>query len=138
MRILRVEDCNFNEDLKIFLKKRRQDDLDKIDESVKKIIQDVVKRGDVALIEYAKKFDNSSFDTNDILLSQELRLSFKKKIDKSVLDAFKVAIKNITNFHEKQKPKNYEVVNQGVKTQSIWKPIDSVGLYIRGGKAVYT
>ena len=64
-------------------------------------------------------------------------MSYKGKINKSVLNAFKVAIKNITNFHKKQVPVNYEINNEGVKTGLIWKPIQSVGLYIPGGKAVY-
>ena len=53
------------------------------------------------------------------------------------MQSFKVAIQNITKYHEKQKPKNYEIIKDGAKTLSIWKPIQSVGLYVPGGKAVY-
>ena len=47
------------------------------------------------------------------------------------------AIKNITTFHEKQLPKNYEITNEGVRLKSIWQPLESVGLYIPGGNAFY-
>ena len=62
---------------------------------------------------------------------------YKNEIDHSVINAFKVAIKNIRYFHEKQFPKDFEVINDGVKTKSVWKPIHSVGLYIPGGNASY-
>ena len=45
--------------------------------------------------------------------------------------------RNITNFHNQQKPTDYTINNQGVKTALIWKRIQSVGLYIPAGKAVY-
>ena len=48
-----------------------------------------------------------------------------------------MAISNIKTFHEKQFPEDYEIINMGAKLKSIWKPMDSVGLYIPGGKAVY-
>ena len=34
-------------------------------------------------------------------------------------------------------PQNYEINKNGLKTGSLWKPIQSVGLYVPGGKAVY-
>ena len=36
-----------------------------------------------------------------------------------------------------QFPENYEFENMNTKLQSVWKPIDSVGLYIPGGNAIY-
>ncbi|SVC20190.1 uncharacterized protein METZ01_LOCUS273044, partial [marine metagenome] len=53
------------------------------------------------------------------------------------MNAFKVAMNNIKRFHERQKPENYQVVSGGVKTDLVWKPLQSVGLYIPGGNAVY-
>ena len=55
----------------------------------------------------------------------------------SNFSAFKVAINNIKRFHKKQFPQNYKIHKNGLKTESTWKPIDSVGLYIPGGKAIY-
>jgi histidinol dehydrogenase len=137
VKIFKEANKNFEENLNFFLNKRYQDNSKKVDNSVKKIIKDVVNRGDEALFEYAKNFDNTYLTKDTIRLSKELLLSFKDKVDLKIMEAFRVAIKNITNFHIKQKPNNYEVTNEGVRTQSVWKPIDSVGLYIPGGKAVY-
>ncbi|MDC1185225.1 histidinol dehydrogenase, partial [Alphaproteobacteria bacterium] len=58
-------------------------------------------------------------------------------LNKETIDSFKVAISNVKRFHQKQFPENYEITNMNAKLQSIWKPMDSVGLYIPGGNAVY-
>tara|TARA_B110000438_G_scaffold288165_1_gene321290 strand:- start:127 stop:1422 length:1296 start_codon:yes stop_codon:yes gene_type:complete len=137
MKILNTSSDFFYSNLAEIVQKRSQNNLPSVDESVKKIINDVVLRGDTALFEYAKKYDGSNINKNNILLSKENRLSDKNKVDPHILDAFKVAIKNVTNFHNQQKPSNFEIKNRGVKTASIWKTIQSVGLYIPGGQAVY-
>ena len=137
MKILNTSSDFFYSNLTEIVQKRSQNNLPLVDESVKKIINDVVLRGDTALFEYAKKYDDSNINKNNILLSKENRLSDKNKVDPHILDAFKVAIKNVTNFHNQQKPSDFEIKNRGVKTASIWKTIQSVGLYIPGGKAVY-
>lgn len=137
MKILNTSNDDFYLDLEKVLQKRSQYNLPLVDEAVKDIINDVISRGDEALFDYASKFDGSSLNNSNILLSKEIRLSYKGKIDKKILEAFKIAIKNITNFHNKQKPVNYEINNKGIKTSLIWRTIQSVGLYIPGGKAVY-
>ena len=137
MKILNTSNSNFYSTLKNIIEKRSELDLLSLDASVKDIIKDVIDRGDHALFDYANKFDQSIINQDNILLSEEVRFSYKKKVDEEIIEAFRVAIKNITNFHNLQKPKNYEIDNEGVKTASIWKPIQSVGLYIPGGKAVY-
>ena len=137
MKILNTINSNYYSSLKKIIEKRSQHDLFSLDESVKNIIKDVIDRGDEALFDYANKFDESNLNQDNILLSKETRLSYKEKIDEEILEAFRVAIKNITNFHELQKPKDYKIDNAGVKTASFWKPIQSVGLYVPGGNAAY-
>ena len=137
MKIVRVKDKSFFSDLKIILQRRSQQNISKIDGVVKKIIFDVIKRGDKALIEYTKKFDSTRINQKNILLSQKIRSSYKNKIDLKIMKAFKIAIANVTKFHERQKPKNYKLSNNGVKSSMLWKPIQSVGLYIPGGSAAY-
>jgi len=137
VKILNYENSNFYKQLDILLKKRFQKNINNIDNVVKKIITKVMKKGDDALFDFAKKFDGNLINSKNILISKKIRKSYKKKIDVKVLNAFKVAIKNIKKFHKRQKPNNYEIINKGTKIASIWKPIQSVGLYIPGGKAVY-
>ena len=53
------------------------------------------------------------------------------------MKSFKRAIRNITKFHKKQLPKDIVHKEKNIILKSEWKPIDSVGLYIPGGKAFY-
>jgi len=137
VNILYAKNSNFYKDLKLILDKRSQQNIPEIDEKVKNIIADVMNRGDEALFEYSKKFDESNLNKKNIFLTDQARVSYKDKVDENIINAFRVAIKNITDFHEKQKPNDYEIINNGVKTASIWKAIQSVGLYIPGGNASY-
>ena len=137
MNTLHAKDKNFFTKLKILLQRRSQQNIPNIDIVVKKIIFDVIKRGDKALIEYTKKFDGAKINKKNILLSRKLRNSYKNQIDPQTMNAFKVSIANVTKFHKKQKPKNYKLSSKGVKTSMLWKPIQSVGLYIPGGNSSY-
>ena len=136
MKKLKSSHKKFYNDLSVHLQKRSQINIPKIDNIVKKIIINVKKKGHKALFAYSKKFDDSSINESNILIPQKIRNLYKDKIDTHVLEAFKTSIKNVTNFHKKQLPKNYKIERSGAKISSIWKPINSVGLYIPGGDAV--
>ena len=137
MKILDQENISFYKDLKKNLEKRYNKNDNNINNLVKKIIIDVKKNGDKALIKYAKKFDNIKIKKNDLIKKNIKKNEFINEIDKNVLTSFRKAIKNVVKFHKKQIPKNYIHNNSGAKLYSQWKPLDSVGLYIPGGKAVY-
>ena len=137
MKVLKAQNSDFYKDLNIILQSRSRKDLTNIDELVKNIISEIIKNGDEALFNYAKQFDGTVINANNILLSKKILSSYKDKINPSIMNAFKVAMNNIKRFHERQKPENYQVVSGGVKTDLVWKPLQSVGLYIPGGNAVY-
>jgi len=137
VKILKSENQNFYKDLEFYLQKRLRQNTNDIDESVKQIITQIIQNGDEALFKYAKEFDGSFIDSSNILISKKILESYKNKTDLNVLQSFKVAIQNITKYHEKQIPQNYEIIEDGANTSSIWKPIQSVGLYVPGGKAIY-
>jgi len=101
------------------------------------IIEEVKKRGDDALGEYTRKFDNA--DLSEFRVSEEEFREAFKKADRKVVDAISEAHKNIIRFHEKQKEqiKDWFFASDGAKTGQVFKPIESVGCYIPGGKAAY-
>ena len=123
-------------DLKSFLESR-DENTELIDQSVKKIINDVQMYGDTAIIEYTKKYDNINIAKSEILIPQKIRETNKVNIDKKIMGSFEMAIQNITKFHQKQIPQNYEIEENNLKTGSFWNAIDSVGLYVPGGNATY-
>tara|TARA_Y100001970_G_C14191553_1_gene835682 strand:- start:40 stop:1335 length:1296 start_codon:yes stop_codon:yes gene_type:complete len=137
MKKLKSSNKNFYDDLSTHLKKRSQQNIQTIDRKVKKIITEVINKGDRALYYYAKKFDNSSINESNILISKKIINSYKNKIDLKALKAFQTSIVNVTKFHKKQRPVDYKLSNADTNISSVWKPIDSVGLYIPGGQAVY-
>ena len=124
-------------DLKNLAKSRTVSTTNEIDSKVKNIINEVILKGDQALVDLAKKYENNDIIQSQIILSDQIRNSYKDRINHNVIKSFNIAIKNITAFHDKQLPNNYEIKNDGLITGTMWKPIDAVGLYVPGGISVY-
>jgi histidinol dehydrogenase len=137
MKVIEYTSENFWKLLNEHLSLRQIDTNEKIDELVKLILEDVKKFGDEKIIQFAKDFDKVSLKINDIKISNLKKLYSLDQLNKETIESFKVAINNIKKFHQKQLPKNYEVINMNARLQSIWKPMDSVGLYVPGGNAAY-
>ena len=137
MKLLNYSSDNFWELLDKHLSLRQIETNAKIDEVVKSILEDVKKYGDEKIIQFARDFDRVSLKKNDIKISNIKKLYSLDQINKETIESFKIAINNIKKFHQKQLPENYEVINMNARLKSIWKPMDSVGLYVPGGNAVY-
>ena len=137
MKSLNYDSDNFWTSLDDHLSLREEEGSSKIDTKVKSIIEDVKKYGDDKIVELAKEFDQISLSKNEIKISNLNKFYSFENLNKDTIDSFRIAISNIKTYHEKQIPKNYEIINNHTKLKSIWKPIDSVGLYIPGGKAAY-
>ena len=137
MKILNQKNSNFFNKLKKLIEYRIDFTSNSIDLSVKNIINEVRKRGDDALVDFVKKYDNAVISKSQILISEKNKKYYKTLVKKNIIRSFKIAIKNITAFHKKQLPKNYKINKNNVITGCIWKPIESVGLYVPGGNASY-
>lgn len=97
------------------------------------IIEDVRKRGDVAVIDYTTKFDGVNLD-KVVECVADLP---DPKLDSAVQAAFDVAYDNIRAFHAAQRNPEQVVENmKGVMCKRVARSIDSVGLYVPGGTAV--
>ncbi len=136
MKILKLKNNKIDNKLKKILRNRYESINNSLDRKVKEIIIDVKKNGDKALKKYTKKFDKVEVDVSKINLNS-IKLNKQSKIEPKVLKSFKKAIKNITKFHLKQLPSDIIQNENSILLKSQWKPIDSVGLYIPGGKAFY-
>lgn len=138
VKILKTTDKSFEKGFENLLQKRNQDD-QKIDKKVAKIIDDVKLRSDKALIDLTKKYDQlDAKEINDLVVS-------KKEIDSSVMvikektkKSLKRAIKRVRSYHQKQMPSNTMYKDkEGIILGGLWNPIQSVGLYVPGGTAGY-
>ena len=137
MKVLNYSSNDFWNKLDNHLSLREVETSSKIDADVKSIIADIKKYGNEKIIQYAKDFDNITLKIDDIKLQNLKKFYSFDNLNKDTVESFRLAIKNVTKFHEKQFPQDYEVENMNAKMKSIWKPIDSVGLYVPGGNAVY-
>ena len=100
------------------------------------IINDVRKRGDEALKHYTEKFDKVKIEDLRVESEQIKKKNFK--IDDKVLNALKKASENIKKFHKAQIPEEWSIeVDEGINAGQIIRPLDSVGCYIPGGRAIY-
>ncbi|MBE7087550.1 MAG: histidinol dehydrogenase, partial [Clostridiales bacterium] len=106
-----------------------------ISNTVKNIIDDVRANGDKALYYYAEKFDNAKLSSLRVT-SEEIDEAVSG-VDPEFLDIIKKAATNIKEFHSKQLRKGFEIDKGDVITGQKIIPLESVGLYVPGGTAVY-
>ncbi len=102
------------------------------------IITDIRENGDKALFEYTKKFDKFDINKDNIKVSKkEIEYAYNN-IDSKLIESIKKAKDNILSFHKLQMEKTwiYETSYNAMIGQKI-TPLDSVGIYVPGGKAAY-
>ena len=105
-------------------------------EIVRKIVSDVRKLGDAAIIDYTKKIDGVQLE--NFTVPPEKINSAEKFIEPKVLASIKLAAENIRRFHAEQLPKSW-ITYRGENSllgQAII-PLDRVGVYVPGGTAAY-
>ena len=106
-----------------------------VDETVADIIKLVASNGDSALRQLSLKFDN--VDISDFRVSDSEINEAVAKVRPEVAKAIDAAARNIEKFHEAQlmeRPIDVEI-SKGVRCQQRQLPINTVGLYIPGGRA---
>ena len=105
---------------------------------VKKIIQDIKKNKDVALLKYVKKFENKKANLKSIIIPKKTLKEAYNSLSNESKKSLKLAYKRIFYYHSKQKKISYSFKDQlDSKFYIEWKPIENVGLYIPGGLASY-
>ncbi len=106
--------------------------------AVKEIIDRVKYEGDTAVFEYTKRFDGAVINAGNILVTEEEIASAYKAVDPKLLDVIRKALVNIRSFHEKQLQNSwFTTTEQGTILGQKITPLERVGVYVPGGKAVY-
>jgi len=133
IKIIESKNKNFKVTLDKMLSKRRNKiQLNSI--SVTKIIKDVKKNGDKAVLKYEKKFNkNSIIIPNSKKITKTIKL-----LDSKVKKAIDLAFNRIYKFHSLQKFKNISYVDKlHNKLEYKYVPIESVAIYVPGSTASY-
>jgi len=103
-------------------------------EVVKRIIDDVVKKGDLALIEWTKKLDNTDISNSIEIESVQMETALKS-IDPKIKETLLKTIDRILAFHRKQPISSWTTNDLGGSLGQIITPIQRVGFYVPGGSA---
>ena len=138
--ILKFIDCNKKNALKNLeniLNRRKSSQKNKT-AIVDKIILDVKKNGDKAVLKYEKKFSKIKTKINKIVFSKNEINQISKKTDKKIKKSIDLAFKRIKKFHSKQKFLSFNFKDKYKNELSYkYSSIDRVGVYVPGGTASY-
>ena len=120
----------------VFLKAFEAEENNDVSATVQEILATVQKSGDAALCEYTGRFDDvipESWMVQKSVLAEAL-----ESLDHDLFHILEEAADNIMFFHERQKTES-QLDFSPDGTVLGWKvtPVDSVGIYIPGGRAVY-
>jgi histidinol dehydrogenase len=107
--------------------------LDEVEPAVRRIVNDVRKNGDRALLKYARKFDGLKMGQSLRVSETEMEAAWKNA-SPDLKNALKVAEGRIRRFCEWQKPKAWMRSRGGISLGQVVRPLDSVGCYVPGGR----
>lgn len=108
----------------------------RIEEMVRKIIEDVRVSGDEAVVKYTKKFDKIKLVSRQLRVSEAETNEAYQNISPEFITNLKVIIENITKFYQKQIRKSWKIKGEdGITLGEKIHPIEKVGVYIPAGTA---
>lgn len=106
--------------------------------SVQAILDKVKTEKDAAVFEFTQKFDGAAIDASNILVTEEEIKEAYERVDSELLEVIRKALKNIESFHAKQKQNSwFDSKADGTILGQKITPLERVGVYVPGGKAVY-
>ena len=112
---------------------------DQLDATVAAILADVRTRGDVALLEYTRRFDRMEVhDSAALELPPAVLLAAFEGLPAAQRAALEQAAQRVTAYHQKQLQVSWSYTEtDGTLLGQQITPLDRVGLYVPGGKAAY-
>jgi histidinol dehydrogenase len=109
-----------------------------VDLAVRGIIEDVIGRGDAAVIDYTRRFDELTLATETLRVTAEEIAAAEAQCAPEALTALRLAHERIEVFHRRQQPEDSSTTDAlGVTLGWRWTAIEAVGLYVPGGRASY-
>ena len=137
LKILNFNNKNSLKALELFLNKRKSIQKNQTN-IVSKIIKNVKKHGDKAVIDYEKKFSKIKIKSNNIVFSSKEIDKISKKTDFKTKKSIDLAFNRIKKFHSKQKFKSFTYNDKYKNVLSYrYTPLEKVGVYVPGGTASY-
>ena len=102
---------------------------------VTRIIEDVRKNGDRALVKYTSRFDSAKLTAESIEVTAKEMNDAAKKVDRSFVRCLNRAAKQIEQFHKLQLEKSWiNTDRSGTILGQLVNPVDAAGIYVPGGQ----
>lgn len=137
-RIFNYEATGFRAEFLSFLGKRRVVTSDHVSAGALAIVRDVQARGGEAVAEYTERFDRVKVDPRSLQASGVDLHAVAERADPEVRRALDFAAERIAAYHSAQRPPDHTYRDPaGLDLGWRWTPLDSVGLYVPGGRAAY-
>lgn len=137
MRIVKLTDETKNNILEDLLK-RSPNSYGKFEAAVNDILLNVSTNKDEALFKYTKDFDKADINASNIVVTKEEIEEAYTKVDPALVDVIRKSLKNIKEYHEKQKQYSwFDSKPDGTILGQKVTPLARAGVYVPGGKAAY-
>ncbi len=137
MRRFNVQDPAFDAAFQAFLDERRGSPAD-VDAAVAEILDAVRTEGLAAVLRFAERFDKVRLTEATIRVTPEEIDAGAAECPAEVREAIAFAAQRIRAYHERQRPADQRFVDEaGVELGWRWTPLESVGVYVPGGRAAY-
>ncbi len=137
MRIIKLEEETKKNILEDLLK-RSPNSYGEFESRVADIVSNVKANGDKALFEYTEKFDGVKIDSNCIKATEEEIKEAYEEVSEELLGIIRKALKNIESYHAMQRQQSwFDSTAKGTILGQKVTPLEKVGVYVPGGKAVY-
>lgn len=104
--------------------------------SVAQIVAGVRARGDAALVEYTRSYDDPQFDLGKLRVPVPMSDGARALVPPEIADALRLAKERIERFHERQRPQEINYVDgDGTRMGLRYRPIDAIAAYVHRGRA---
>ncbi|MBF2077769.1 MAG: histidinol dehydrogenase [Synechococcales cyanobacterium T60_A2020_003] len=106
--------------------------------TVREIIQAVRRQGDKALLHFTEEFDQQTLKPEELKVSGSEMEAAYQHVSKDLLDAIRMACRNIEAFHRQRVPKSWvQFSDPNIVLGKRYTPVDRAGIYVPGGQAAY-
>lgn len=120
------------------LLKRSTNDYGEYEKIVADIIEQVRSRKEEAIFEYSLKFDKCTTTKENFEVTKEEIKAAYSELDEHFIQVMKDSAQNIKAYHEKQKRNSwFDAKEDGTILGQKITPMQTVGVYVPGGKAAY-
>lgn len=137
MRIERLDETTKKNLLEDLLQ-RSPNSYEQYETCVREILDAVKTRRDEALFAYTEQFDGVKLNADNIQVTEAEIQNAYEQVDAALLDVIRKSLKNIESYHAKQMQYSWfdSKPNGTILGQKV-TPLQRVGVYVPGGKAVY-